>query len=901
MTLAPGARLGPYEVSSLVGSGGMGEVYRARDPRLGRDVAIKVLPAGFSTDSDRLRRFELEARAAAALSHTNILAVHDIGTHNGSPYIVSELLEGETLRERVNRGLLPVRKTVEYAVQIAHGLAAAHDKGIVHRDLKPENVFLAVDGRVKILDFGLAKLTEARTADSGATAAPTVAAHTEPGIVLGTVGYMSPEQVRGQPTDHRTDVFAFGAMLYEMLSGRRAFHAETVADTMTAILKEDPPDLPASERHIPPALGRIVDRCLEKNPQARFQSSGDLAFALEALSAQSGVSEAVASGTGRSRSHARLPWMLAALFGLGLVAAASFAAVLYLRPVSDAAPMMRFTLDPPDGWNLALGTAPAGSGNVAMGPLAVSPDGRRIAFIARNRQGHALIWIRALDAPAAAPLVGTDRASSPFWSPDSRFLGFFADGKLKRIEVAGGPPTVVCDVNGGAGGTWNRDGIIVFAAIQSPLQKVHASGGIPAPALFLQEAETAHTRPVFLPDGRHFLFRALESTTAGGQGRKIYLASLDSGTRTELLLSDSTNVSYSQQHLLFLRGTTLMAQAFDPDRLALTGEPVPIADEIQTLGSPQSGVFSVSQNGVLAYQTGSATHRGQPAWLDRTGKSLETIGDPGIQWELSLSPDGKRAAVTIFDQSQSTDIWLLDLTRGLRTRFTFDPGNDRGPVWAPDGSRLIFSSNRTGIYDIYQRNASGTGADELLYADRSNKEPLSWSPDGRHVLYTGFSKGDDILVLPLTGDRKPIPFAETPFSEVSGQFSPDGRWIAYASNESGRYDIYVAPFPPTGGKWMVSRSGGLVPRWRRDGAEIFYFDGARLIAVTVDGRTSAFEVGTARPLFEPVSPVRVGETRAFYDVSPDGQRFLINMSMSTEQTSGPPVAVVLNWTAGMRK
>ena len=899
MSLAPGARLGPYEVVSLVGSGGMGEVYRARDPRLGRDVAVKVLPVGFSVDPERLRRFELEARAAAALNHSNILAVHDIGSHNGAPYIVSELLEGETLRDRMNGAMLPVRKATEYAVQIAHGLAAAHDKGVVHRDLKPENVFLAQDGRAKILDFGLAKLTEAQPAESVAGGAPTMLADTKPGMVLGTVGYMSPEQVRGLSTDHRTDIFAFGAMLYEMLAGRRAFRAETAADTMTAILKEDPPDLPAAERHIPPALARIVDRCLQKNPQARFQSSGDLAFALDALSAHSGASEGIPVVAGRRASRERLAWGLAAAFGLGFVAAASLAAVLYLRPASAAAPLMRFTLDPPDGWDLALGTAPAGSGNVAMGPLAVSPDGRRVAFLARNKQGNALIWIRALDASAAAPLAGTDRASSPFWSPDSRFLGFFADGRLMKIEVGGGPPTVLCNVNGGAGGTWNRDGIIVFAAIQSPLQKVHSSGGIPTPAVSLQGAETAHTRPVFLPDGRRLLFRALESSTAG-QGRRIYAASLDSGARTELLQSDSTNVSYSQQHLLFLRGTTLMAQPFDPDRLALTGEPVPVAEEIQTLGNPQSGVFSVSQNGVLAYQTGSATNWGQPTWLDRTGKAGEAIGDPGVHWELSLSPDGKRAAVTILDQAQSTDLWLLDVTRGLRTRFTFDPANDRGPVWSPDGSRLIFSSNRSGTYDLHQRAASGAGADELLYADRSNKEPLSWSPDGLHLLYTGFLKGDDLLILPLAGDRKPTPFADTPFSEVSGQFSPDGRWIAYASNESGRYDIYVAPFPPTGGKWMVSRNGGLVPRWRRDGAEIFYFDGARHVAVKVDGRGAAFEVGDVRPLFEPVSPVRVGETRAFYDVSADGQRFLVNMSAGQPRPPRP-VEVVLNWTAGMRK
>jgi serine/threonine protein kinase len=899
MTLAPGARLGPYEVSSLVGSGGMGEVYRARDPRLGRDVAIKVLPAGFSLDPERLRRFELEARAAAALSHANILAVYDIGTHDGSPYIVSELLEGETLRDRMNGAALPVRKATEYAVQIARGLAAAHDKGIVHRDLKPENVFLALDGRVRILDFGLAKLIEAQPAGSGASTVPTMLADTKPGLVLGTVGYMSPEQVRGLPTDHRTDIFAFGAMLYEMLAGRPAFRAETAADRMSAILKEDPPDLPTAERQIPPALARIVDRCLQKNPQSRFQSSGDLAFALEALSAHSGATEVVAAGAVRSQSRERLAWLVAAILGLGLITAASIAAILYVRRAPAETAMMRFTIEPPEGWRLALGTAPAGSGNVALGPLSVSPDGRRIAIIARNPEGQAQIWIRPFDASAPQPLSATEDASSPFWSPDSRFLGFFAEGKLKKIEVVGGPPTVLCNVTGGSGGTWNRDGVIVFASIQSPLQKVDSSGGIPTVAVPLESAETAHTRPLFLDDGRHVIFRALESGIPG-QGRTIYVASLDSGKRTKLLQSDSTNVFFSEGHLLFLRGTTLMAQPFDADRLMLTGEPVPIADEIQTLGSPQSGVFSASKNGVLAYQTGTASNWGQPTWLDHTGKPVAAIGDPAIHWEINLSPDGRRAAVSIFDQSQTTDIWLLDVVRGLRTRFTFDPSNDRGPVWSPDGERLVFDSNRSGTYDLYQRAASGAGADELLYADRFNKEPVSWSPDGRHILYTAFNKGDDLWVLPLEGDRRPVPFADTPFSEVSGQFSPDGRWIAYASNESGRYDIYVAPFPPTGGKWMVSRSGGLVPRWRRDSAEIFYFDGARQMAAAVDGRGTAFEVGSVRALFTPLYPVRVGETRAFYDVSSDGRRFLVNLA-AAPPTSPRPVSVVLNWTAMIKR
>jgi WD40 repeat protein len=508
--------------------------------------------------------------------------------------------------------------------------------------------------------------------------------------------------------------------------------------------------------------------------------------------------------------------------------------------------------------------------------------------------------VRSLDTLAAQSLAGTDGASSPFWSPDSRFLGFFADGKLRKIEVSGGPPTTLCDAPNNRGGTWSRNGMIVFNPANGvALQKVPAAGGAPAAATVLGPDETAHRRPFFLPDGRHFLYTA----TVGGQaGMPLYVASLDSTERKLLLRSDSNNVLYTQGHLLFLRETTLMAQPFDARRLLLTGDAFPIAEQIQTSStSPPNGLFSASENGVLAYQTGNAVAGSQLVWFDRTGKQLGVVGDTAVYSDLELSPDGKQAAVSLFQRGGTgRDIWLYDLTRGLRTRFTFDPSGelDLESIWSPDGSRVVFNSNRKGHFDLYQKASGGAGAEELLLEDNRDKYPVSWSPDGRFILYisNGGPTGNDLFVLPLAGDRKPVPFLQTPFNEAPGQFSPDGRWVVYASDESGRREVYVAPFPGPGGKWQISTGGGANPRWRRDGTEIFYLsDDNKLMAATVNGKGTSFEVGTVKPLFQ----TRLTTLRYEYGVSADGQRFLINAA--PESVASAPFTVVLNWTAGLKK
>ena len=924
MPLANGTRIGAFEIVSLLGLGGMGEVYRARDPRLARDVAVKVLPSTFATDAERVQRFEQEARAAAALNHPNILAVHDIGTVSltggSTPYIVSELLEGETLAERLHGGQpLPSRKAVDYAIQIARGLTAAHEKGIVHRDLKPSNVFVTDDGRIKVLDFGLAKLIEPDVALASASVLPTAPPATSPGVVLGTIGYMSPEQVRGKPADHRADIFAFGTILYEMLTGRRAFEGETTADTLTAIIKEDPADLPLAERHIPPALGRIVDRCLEKHPSARFQSASDLGFALDALSTQSGSTDALAGMTGSPGRRDRFAWGVAGVTSLGLIAALSLAAFLYAtrQPTEDAR-TMQLSIALPEGWQLATGDI-AGT---ARTPLVISPDGRRLAMIARRAGGSESILIRSLDSQTVQPLAGTEGAFNIFWSPDSRLLGFVADGKLKKIDTSGGPPTTLSDLGRTliAGGTWNRDGVIVLAVFvgQSPkIQAVSANGG--APAAVASTAPNEGVRPWFLPDGKRFLYTAGRDASGSDGRRPLYSASLDSPERVKIAELRSANVQYANGHLLFVQDGTLMAQPFDHQRLAITGDAFPIAENVAGGGGGGPvGFFSISDTGILVYQPGASGAGVWLAWVDRAGKVIGSVGDRADYRTLALAPDASKIVTAI-----RNDLWIVDASRGVRTRFTFDDtAVESSPIWSADGGRIAFVSaqqDKSGGRDspqsrIYQKPSNGTEAEELLVGDEVARVPWDWSHDGRFLLSgssaSPIGPGGDFVLLPLLGDRMPRPLLTTPFGETRGKFSPDGRWIAYESDESGNNEIYVIPFsgdanagqpPAAAGKLRVSTNGGTMTRWRRDGKELFFLDSNDvLMAVTVDARGDALRLGEITPLFAVRgSPVRLQYT---YDVSPDGQRFLV----TTEQDprSGAPslpITIVVNWLQGLRK
>ncbi|MGH9256478.1 MAG: protein kinase domain-containing protein, partial [Vicinamibacterales bacterium] len=809
MTLSAGIRLGPYEIQSALGAGGMGEVYRARDTRLDRDVAVKVLPAVASADPERLRRFEQEARAAAALNHPNILAVYDIGVHDGAPYIVSELLEGESLRAAIRTGV-SVRKAVDYAVQMAHGLAAAHDKGIVHRDLKPDNVFVVTThGHVKILDFGLAKLTEAAHEAVSLSQAMT-AAPTEPGLALGTLGYMAPEQLRGQTVDHRADLFALGAVLYEMLSGQRAFPGTTGADAIGEILNKVPAELPLGERKIPPGLARIVDRCLEKQPAARFQTAADLAFALEALLASATSSEVAGQAAARGDARAARPaWLIAGVSVLATLLV-GVPAALYLQPAAPEPIVTRLdvvTPPTPDAFSFAL-----------------SPDGRQLVFVATGDRGPQL-WLRRLDEVAAQALAGTEGATYPFWAPDSRTIGFFAEGKLKRVNLSGGAPQVLADAPQGRGGTWNNDDVIVFTPVAvGPLFAMKASGGTPTVLTRLATGHTGHRWPQFLPDGRRVLF----SVFSGRQDVSgVYLFSLDGGDGAEparVLLTEAAGMYALPGHLLHVSQGALIAQPFDVERETVAGEPVVVAQGVGQDDGTLRSAFSVSAAGILAHRPGAPARRNL-VWASRTGTMLGSLGstDEGSAANPALAPDGRRVAFNRTIQG-NVDIWLMDAARGVLSRFTFDAGIDARPVWSPDGTRLVFQSTRKGINDLYEKPASGATEEQPLLTTPQNKAPLDWSLDGRFLLYSSQGTGaeSDLWVLPLTADRKPISVVQSRFDEIEGQFSPDGRWIAYASNESGRYEVYVQTFPESGGKWQVSAAGGAHPRWRRDGQELYY-------------------------------------------------------------------------------
>jgi Tol biopolymer transport system component len=892
MPVARGARLGPYEVGAPIGTGAMGEVYRARDPRLGRDVAVKVLPAEASGNTDRRTRFEHEARAAAALNHPNILAVFDVGHDGGTPYIVSELLEGETLRERLNDGPLPVRKAVEYAGQLAQGLAAAHARGIVHRDLKPENIFVANGDRIKILDFGLAKLTEPEPTTGVGSIVPTIPPGTGPGMILGTVGYMSPEQVRGLPADYRSDIFSFGAILYEMLAGEPPFRRETAADTLAAILHEQPRELSTHERHVPLALVRVVERCLEKVPNMRFHSTDDLAFAVAgALVADVDVALDDAAPPADGVARRARDWAAVAI-ALVAVAAIAVAITTYLRrPTTVGLPVKLTVPAPPD----VVQTDPT---------IRISPDGSRLVFAATSSDGVRRLWIRPLNALDAAPLGDTEGATSPFWSPDSRSIGYFAGGQLRKIDLAESLSVSVCDAPQAAGGTWSADGIIVFSSA-GQLHRVPAVGGAMVSLLNgvngRREGATL-AYPTFLPDGRHILYL----DTGGGRVGEaaLYGAELNSPDRTLVLPGAVSNAWYSRGYLFFLRNATLVAQPFDAERLTLSGGAIAIVEQVQRPQfGPPSGAFSVSDR-VLAYQTGLDA-RGFPTeltWFDRSGKPAGVVAQQADYGDVEISPDGKRATVSQLDPGTGRDIWIFDLARAIPTRLTADPADEYASVWSPDQTQIIFNSRRKGHLDLYRKASSGAGSDEPVLVDTADKSPMSWSSDGQIVLYnTGnvsiIGNQVDLWALPVSGDRKPFPVVNSAFNEARGRLSPDGRWIAYTSDESGETEIYVTPFPSLAGKWRVSTSGGNWPRWGRDGREIFFLsaDGRQLMSAQVDGRTSQFVVGAIERLFE--ARWRMG-ARYPYDVAPDGR---ILGAVLVEQPTATPITLVVDWLADLNR
>jgi serine/threonine protein kinase/Tol biopolymer transport system component len=891
MPLAAGARIGPYRLDALIGEGGMGQVFRAHDTALGRDVAIKLLPPHLTSDPQRRARFAREARLLASLDHAHIARVHGFETREGVHALVMELIDGETLGALIAGTGMPVSRALVLARQIADALDAAHDHGIVHRDLKPANIKVTPAGEVKVLDFGLAKASDPGSGEVDADQLPTVTADaTRQGLILGTPAYMSPEQARGQRTDKRTDIWAFGCVLYEMLCGRGPFMRETVTDTLAAVLGTTP-DWTALPASTPAAVRRLLQRCLEKDPQRRMRDIGDVRVDLDLIDEAN-----VAAMPQVSRTNVRsirLWQAAAALMALMALIALAFSANMFgPRAVHSAS---RVDVALPDGMT---------RGDF----VSVSPDGRKVIVTSTAPGG---LWVRDLGSLEWRQLTGTDGAQSPFWSPDGRYVAFAVGAELKKVDATGGPPETLCSVPGSAVGfgSWNRDGVIIFGSwgggAGGPLWKVSQAGGT-ATALTevnASKGELYHTWPTFLEDGTHFLyFRSGPPEVAG-----IYAGSLDTRPADQpqtRILANALTANYANGYLFFMRAMTMMAQPFDGRRLQLTGDAVAIADAIRTTWFG-TGMFSVSSAGALAYVTAPAVERSQLTWVDRQGKMLSTVGPAGPDGAVSLSPDGKRAVVRDADYGVPGDLWTVDLSDGRRTRLTFRGNNYSPGVWSHDGTRIAYAGGNVGD-TVYEKASSGTGEEiELLKEPGTRHFVTSWSRDGRFLLYhteNSQKTGYDVWVLPLEGERKPVLLLGESFNEWAAQFSPDGRWIVYASTETGG-DIFVRPFAVSAsgtpalreGKWQVSRDGGNWPVWRDDREILFtaglpWIAGTPTMAVTVSTSPTVFESGNPQRLF----PSSGGSA---WDATMDGQRFLVNVPQVRRAAPASSISVILDWPA----
>jgi len=889
MMLTSGSRLGPYEILGPLGAGGMGEVYRAHDTRLQRTVAIKILPAHLSGRPAARERFEREARAISSLNHPNICQLYDVGTQDGNEFLVMEYLVGETLADRLRKGALPVEQVLRYGIDISEGLERAHRTGVVHRDLKPGNIMITKSG-AKLMDFGLALPIAARV-DPEMSALGTVSQPlTAEGTVVGTVQYMSPEQVEGREVGGPSDIFSLGAVLYEMITGRRAFEGKSQLSIASAILEKEPDSIRAHKPMTPPALEHAIRTCLAKDPEKRWQTGRDLAHALSAIAEGMSQSGVAAAHPGRAKY---LEWLLRA--GL-IVLTGGFVATLFLalRPgvqQEQNTRVVRSWIKPmPDSSFLVTD----GSG------CALSPDGRSLAYVATTSTGKSHVWLRSMDSLQARSLPGTEDARYPFWSADSRRVAFFAGGKLKTVDTAGGNPFTVCDASEGRGGTWNRQGEILLApSINSGLHKVPASGGTPVPVTTLDGIHTdiSHRWPWFLPDGRHFIFLAGSSfTSTVNPTNTIMVGSLDS-SEIKPLLKTHAGAIYASGRLIFLRQSTLMAQPFDLDSLELIGAPAAIADPVQEAELFAKGLFSASEDGQLAFVEGSPVSR-QLVWYDRSGHQVAAVPGADAYASPHISPDGRRLLYYI--DHAGFDIWTYDIARGVKTPQTFGSTSGQSnifPVWSPDSSQFAYTTYRDGKYFLSRKLADGSSASEDLLPGADHYIFVSgWSPDGKTIAFhEGTQGGHAQWMLPLDGTRKPYRFMEAQLSTREATFSPDGRWVAYVSNESGEYRVYVVPFPGPGGKWQVSVGGGTTPRWRRDGKEIYYFSSDnRVMAAEVSMREKAVEIGAARPLFE----TRVYGVFGVFDVTADGQRFLVPHEPGQSSTA---IALVTNWPAGLSR
>ncbi len=876
-----GKKLGPYEVQSALGAGGMGEVYLAKDTRIDRIVAIKVLPTQTAATPELRQRFDREARAISSLNHPNICALYDIGQQDGIDYLVMEYLEGESLSKVLEKGPMPTAELLKIAMQIADALDKAHKQGLVHRDLKPANIIITKNG-AKLLDFGLAKF-QVTGAVTNLSMTRTSSPLTTEGTIVGTFQYMSPEQLEGKEADARSDLFSFGVVLYEMATGKRPFEGKSQASLIASIMKEEPRPISSIQPMAPPTLERVVTQCLAKEPDDRWQSAGDLKRELNWITSGGSQIGIPAPVVAQRRRRLHLSWIVA---GVATVCALGLLGTRLMQKEPERE-VHRFTIERPYT-------------GMRFDWLKLSPDGKMLAVQAFDSNSVRSIWVRPMNSLDLYQLPGTEGAGRPFWSPDSKYLAFFVGRQLKKMAVTGGPAQLITEA-AGSDGTWGKDGNIIFDNnVGDSLHKVAASGGtaVAATTFSKTEKELMHAWPCALPDGKHFLYLSQIDTSTQSAGIYTVCVGSNDGSEHKKLFRTSSQIDYSAAgYILHIRDGVLLAQPFSMDKLDIVGESVPVAERVaQAFGAY---LFSVADNGTLVYQVGSIADAGKLVWFSRDGKPIDTIGPSAPYRDIELSPDEKRLAYGFFDQqSQAEDIWVYDLVREVPTRLTFSPDMDIWPKWSPDGNRIIYSNDAGGTYKMMEQQANGIGEPRVLFTTKGNVGASDWSRDGRTIAVSHQSGEWDIWLLNATDSGKYTEFTNTPHQERRPRFSPNGRYIAYQSNESGRFEVYVRENSPTGGKWQITANIGFAPSWRADGKELFYYDNSGdFVAVPVVTDKGSFEAGVPKKLFNQ----RIngaGQIQHRYAVSTDGQRFLVNIPLSDQSTSS--TLVTLNWDAAIK-